>query len=95
MDSNKAIAEFKIGIDKMYILKNITEFAYSKLNGYELDFGKKFTYNPNTHYFADEDEKLVDIIEEYGTNLSYNFSSSHSKIYGDKCKLFKTIFKCY
>ena len=79
VDSNKAIAEFKIGIDKMYILKNITEFAYSKLNGYELDFGKKFTYNPNTHYFADEDEKLVDIIEEYGTNLSYNFSSSHSK----------------
>ena len=63
----------------MYILKNITEFAYSKLNGYELDFGKKFTYNPNIHYFADEDEKLVDIIEEYGTNLSYNFSSSHSK----------------
>ncbi|MDX5608912.1 SNF2 helicase associated domain-containing protein, partial [Clostridioides difficile] len=79
VDSNKAIAEFKIGIDKMYILKNITEFAYSKLNGYELDFGKKFTYNPNSHYFADEDEKLVDIIEEYGTNLSYNFSSSHSK----------------
>ncbi|HGT0243688.1 TPA: SNF2 helicase associated domain-containing protein, partial [Clostridioides difficile] len=79
VDSNKAIAEFKIGIDKMYILKNITEFAYSKLNGYELDFGKKFTYNPNIHYFADEDEKLVDIIEEYGTNLSYNFSSSHSK----------------
>ncbi|HCQ6190174.1 TPA: DEAD/DEAH box helicase [Clostridioides difficile] len=79
VDSNKAIAEFKIGINKMYILKNITEFAYSKLNGYELDFGKKFTYNPNTHYFADEDEKLVDIIEEYGTNLSYNFSSSHSK----------------
>ncbi|HBF7897131.1 DEAD/DEAH box helicase [Clostridioides difficile] len=79
VDSNKAIAEFKIGIDKMYILKNITEFAYSKLNGYELDFGKKFTYNPNIHYFADEDEKLVDIIEEYGTNLSYNFSSSYSK----------------
>ncbi|MBZ0867968.1 SNF2 helicase associated domain-containing protein, partial [Clostridioides difficile] len=79
MDSNKAIAEFKIGIDKMYILKNITEFAYSKLNGYELDFGKKFTYDPNIHYFADEDEKLVDIIEEYGTNLSYSFSSSHSK----------------
>lgn len=79
VDSNKAIAEFKIGIDKMYILKNITEFAYSKLNGYELDFGKKFIYNPNIHYFADEDEKLVDIIEEYGTNLSYNFSSSYSK----------------
>ena len=79
IDSNKAIAEFKIGIDKIYSLKNITEFAYSKLNGYELDFGKKFIYNPNIHYFADEDEKLVDIIEEYGTNLSYNFSSSYSK----------------
>ncbi|MCC0636243.1 MULTISPECIES: DEAD/DEAH box helicase [unclassified Clostridioides] len=79
IDSNKAIAEFKIGIDKMYVLKNITEFAYSKLNGYELEFGKKFIYNPNIHYFADEDEKLIDMIEEYGTNLSYNFSSSYSK----------------
>lgn len=73
VDLNKVIVEFKIGIDKMYILKNIIEFVYLKFNGYELDFGKKFIYNFNIYYFVDEDEKLVDIIEEYGINFLYNF----------------------
>ncbi|MFQ7119267.1 MAG: hypothetical protein ACLRPW_04090 [Intestinibacter sp.] len=53
----------------MYILKYIEWYIQNLMD--EL-FGKKFTYNPNIHYFADEDEKL-DIIEEYGTNLHTTF----------------------
>ncbi|RDY27059.1 ATP-dependent helicase [Romboutsia weinsteinii] len=70
-------ADFKIGIDKMYVLKNLREFAYARLEGKDLIYGIDFAYNPVNNYFSEEDEKLVDMIEEYGMNLS-SISSPNS-----------------
>lgn len=64
--------DFKIGIDKMYVMKNLKEFAYCRLGSEDLVFGVDFIYNPVNNYFEYEDEKIVQMMEEYGMSLSYN-----------------------
>ena len=64
--------DFKIGIDKMYVMKDLKEFAYSRLESKDLIFGVDFLYNPVNNYFEYEDEKIIQMIEEYGMSLSYN-----------------------
>ena len=64
--------DFKIGIDKMYVMKDLKEFAYSRLESKDLIYGIDFLYNPVNNYFEYEDEKIVQMIEEYGMDLSNN-----------------------
>ena len=72
MGDNSMACDFKIGIDKMYVMKDLKEFAYSRLESKDLIFGVDFLYNPVNNYFEYEDEKIVQMIEEYGMDLSYN-----------------------
>lgn len=76
---NSVSCDFKIGIDKMYVMKNLKEFAYSRLESKDLIFGIDFLYNPVNNYFEYEDEKIVQIIEEYGMDLSYNSPQKNFK----------------
>ncbi|MGL5694051.1 MAG: SNF2 helicase associated domain-containing protein, partial [Peptostreptococcaceae bacterium] len=64
-------ADFRIGIDKMYVMKNLREFALARSSSTDLIYGIDFAYNPASNYFSDEDEKILDMIEEYGLSLSY------------------------
>ncbi|MEG1311352.1 MAG: DEAD/DEAH box helicase [Romboutsia sp.] len=74
-------ADFKIGMDKMYVLKSLKEFSNARVSNSTLDYGKNFTYNPSIHYFSSLDEPIIDIIEEYGANYSYYINSTiNSKI---------------
>ncbi|MGL5346233.1 MAG: SNF2 helicase associated domain-containing protein [Peptostreptococcaceae bacterium] len=70
VNTDKIYADFKIGIDKMYVLKNLKLFSEARIQNQLLEYGKNFTYNPNIHYFSDIDEDLVDLIEDYGSNIS-------------------------
>ena len=63
--------DFKIGIDKMYVMKNLKEFAYARLASKDLIYGVDFLYNPLNNYFDSEYEDIVNMIEEYGMSLSY------------------------
>ena len=77
ISDNGVFADFKIGTDKMYVLKSLKDFAFSRINNDLLEYGKNFIYNPNIHYFEDVDEELVDIIEDFGrknTMLSNTFN---------------------
>lgn len=56
---------FKIGSEKMYVLKSIPEFIYARREKHNLKYGKDFEYNPITDYFSKEDESIVNLIEEY------------------------------
>ncbi|UPA32348.1 SNF2 family helicase [Terrisporobacter glycolicus] len=76
---NSVSCDFKIGIDKMYVMKDLKEFAYSRLESKDLIFGIDFLYNPVSNYFEYEDEKIVQIIEEYGMDLSYNSPQKNFK----------------
>lgn len=76
----RVYAEFKIGLDRMYIIKNIKEFANARLNNQKLEYGVNFTYDPTSQYFTDRDEKIVEMIEGYGNNLpSYSLSTNSKK----------------
>lgn len=61
--------DFKIGIDKMYVMKDLREFALCRLQSKSLVYGVDFDYNPINNYFEYENEKIVEMIEEYGLNL--------------------------
>ncbi|MGL5311826.1 MAG: SNF2 helicase associated domain-containing protein [Peptostreptococcaceae bacterium] len=73
---DKIYADFKIGTDKMYVLKNLKAFAEARVKNQLLEYGKNFTYNPNLHYFSESDEELIDMIEDFGSNST--ISSVHS-----------------
>ena len=64
--------DFKIGIDKMYVIKDLKEFAFSRLESKNLVYGVDFVYNPIDNYFDFENEKIVQMMEEYGMNLTHN-----------------------
>lgn len=54
----------KIGIDKMYIIKNIRQLLeQSQVDGI-LVFGKNFIYNEKIHEFKDEDKKIIEFLLE-------------------------------
>ncbi|MCC3868587.1 DEAD/DEAH box helicase [Terrisporobacter mayombei] len=76
---NGISCDFKLGIDKMYVMKDLKEFAYSRIESKDLIFGIDFLYNPVNNYFEYEDEKIVQIIEEYGMDLSYNSPQKNFK----------------
>lgn len=79
MGEYSVACDFKIGIDKMYVMKDLKEFAYCRLESKDLVFGVDFLYNPVTNYFEYEDEKIVQMIEEYGMGLSYNLPQRNFK----------------
>ncbi|CEP95796.1 DEAD/DEAH box helicase [[Clostridium] sordellii] len=56
---------FKIGNERMYVLKSIPEFIYSRKEKNNMKYGKDFEYNPINDYFSKEDEAIVSLMEEY------------------------------
>ncbi len=63
-DSSPFIVTFKMGCEKMYVLKNIEELIRAKYNEEELVFGKNFTYVPLKQEFDESDEQILDYLEE-------------------------------
>jgi len=61
-------ANFKIGKNKMYVLKNLKDFIHAKSEDKEIEYGKDFTYYPEEHVFNERDENIVDFIEEFVAN---------------------------
>lgn len=75
-------AEFKIGSNKLYVLKNLEEFINAKNFDTEIKYGKEFTYNPNKHYFSKEDDDIINFIEEYvSINESLRGNSLSGTVY--------------
>jgi len=54
----------KIGIDRMYILREIKRFFDAIESGRPFEFGKNFTFNPMLHGFSGEDENVFSILKE-------------------------------
>ncbi|CEH33639.1 DEAD/DEAH box helicase [Romboutsia lituseburensis] len=66
--------DFYIGIDNMYKLKNLRDFSKARLNAQDIIYGPDFMYNISNNYFGYDEEKIVEMIEEYGIGLSYTSS---------------------
>ncbi len=56
--------DFKIGKEKMYILKSPRTFTEARVYDKEVVYGKDFTYNPEYQYFSEEDEAIAAFIDE-------------------------------
>lgn len=56
--------QFKIGEDKMYVLKSPRDFIVSRYSNKEVKYGKDFTYNPKKHIFSVEDENIISYMDE-------------------------------
>jgi SNF2 family DNA or RNA helicase len=66
--------ELKLGVDRLYVVRNMREFLRALENSEILEFGKGFTYNPFEHKFCEEDRKLIDFfteISELDTRIQY------------------------
>ncbi|MCK5758182.1 MAG: SNF2 helicase associated domain-containing protein [Clostridiales bacterium] len=61
----------RTGLDRMYIVKNIREFAKNVIDRQPMDFGKKFNYDPDTHDYAPKDIKLITYLNELDRTESY------------------------
>lgn len=64
---------FKIGKEKLYILKNIFDFADYMKAEETFQYGKNFEFVHKIHNFSEESKKLAKFIFDFGMNY-YNFN---------------------
>lgn len=50
--------EMKVGLDRDYVVKNINNFITAVDKQQLVNFNKNFTYDPNEHYFTEQDKKV-------------------------------------
>lgn len=98
-DTNRGpimLPQIKIGIDKLYSLNNKLKKFYDVYDGLskELVFGKGFTYNKDTCFFNEADEKLIDFLKtiKIMNENNYYYRNDLLAIYGNNLeKFFKII----
>lgn len=65
------LPQFKIGETKLYNLNSkMSRFIDSYTNEEPMVFGKDFTYNPNNHFFNEDDKKIIEYLKNMD-NSSY------------------------
>lgn len=60
---NECRANFKIGTEKMYVLRRVSELMEYEKKRRPLQFGEKFTYYPERDRFASEDQSLFEFLK--------------------------------
>lgn len=56
--------ELKIGIDKLYVVRNMKQFLQAIERNQSLEFGKSFTFKPMEQKFMPEDKKFIELLLE-------------------------------
>lgn len=59
-----ASAEFKIGLERLYVLKNIRDFLATIGMNKPVEFGKNFVFEPDKHTFKPSDRPIIDFLGE-------------------------------
>ena len=68
---------FRIGENRLYVVKSISKFISNLIYNKETFFGKEFTFLPNVHYFREKDKEFIDFLKL----LYENYESAY--FYGD------------
>ncbi|QUH25014.1 DEAD/DEAH box helicase [Serpentinicella alkaliphila] len=88
----KCFLSLRIGIDRLYIVKNMRTFISAIYRKLPINFGVNFTFNPGEHKFKDSDQKLIDMIVEmyeheqlvdhdyYGNSSNHLFMGKHIQL---------------
>lgn len=77
-----SFVELKVGLDKLYVVRNAREFLNAIESESTYEFGKGFTYNPYEQRFSEADTKIIELFSEIN-ELSQNIESSNN-YYGKK-----------
>lgn len=63
-----AVLTMRMGTDRMYIVKNVSDFLDSIRYNKELVYGKGFTFNPALHDFSDSVKSVISYVSEMNQN---------------------------
>lgn len=72
---HRAMAQFslKIGLDRLYVIKDIGLFLHALDKGKSLEFGKQFTFEPDRQTFKEQDRPIIDFVYKmYEHNLAWS-----------------------
>ncbi|WP_045576540.1 DEAD/DEAH box helicase [Desulfosporosinus sp. I2] len=56
--------QLKLGLQRLYVIKDIGQFLTALKSGRPLEFGKQFTLEPARQAFNEEDRGLIDMLQE-------------------------------
>ncbi len=56
--------QLKLGLQRLYVVKDIEQFITAIKTGRSLEFGKQFTFEPSRQFFKQEDQALIDMLQE-------------------------------
>lgn len=79
--------ELKIGKDRLYVVKNMYHFLGSLEKNEIIEFGKKFTFDPQKHTFSDIDQEIIDLLSEIYQNeniVEYSFHYREKRAFKGK-----------
>jgi len=62
--------QLKLGLNRLYIVKDIEKFLISLKTGRALEFGKQFTFDPTEQAFNEEDQAIITMLQEMFEQLS-------------------------
>lgn len=87
--------DFRVGENKLYVVKGLSNFIESIVHSQPLEFGKNFTYDPSVHSFSQEDRDLIKFLIELweldkrfrGNGRDYYFGYSAGLFSGKKVYL--------
>lgn len=60
--SQNKLVSFKIGISKLYVIKNYTEFIHNIMNKNYYEYGKSFSFNHNIDSFDEKSKELLEML---------------------------------
>ncbi len=60
--SQNKLVSFKIGISKLYVIKNYTEFIHNIINKNYYEYGKSFSFNHNIDSFDEKSKELLEML---------------------------------
>lgn len=81
----KPYIDLSIGLDRLYIVKNIKKFLDSIINKEVTEYGKSFTFDPSLYKFNEIDSKIVNMlleIKEMENDSHHNYYSYSSSFTG-------------
>lgn len=86
-----AMVEFKLGLDRLYVMKNVKEFLTAVKQQHSLEFGKNYVYEPNKHTFNERDQGIINFLLEIlaleRAKSSFFFVDTNSAFSGKTVKL--------
>jgi len=71
---------FKIGIDRLYIVKNVGELISAIKENKVISYGKNLSFNHNIENFDEMSKEIIDLIIGFPTDELYSYSRQYIKI---------------